>query len=70
MIPFTRELVPLDWAMTYGSQCTALILLADPRADPKMARAILEPLTAAYDEMRNVGHAPFAAYLQARLPET
>ena len=34
-----------------------------------MARAALQQLTAAYDEMRNAGHAPAAAYYQARIPE-
>ena len=65
----TRERVPLAWATTYGNQGAALILMADRRADPKMARAALQQLTAAYDEMRNAGHAPAAAYYQARIPE-
>jgi tetratricopeptide (TPR) repeat protein len=65
----TRERVPLDWARTMGNQGVALMRLAERLSDVGMARAAVRQIDMALKTMRDAGHASFAAYYKARLPE-
>jgi tetratricopeptide (TPR) repeat protein len=64
----TRDRVPLDWAMSTGNQGVALMVLAERIGDPSKALAAVEQIEVALATMREGGHAPFAAYYEARLP--
>ena len=66
---YTRERVPLDWAMSTGNQGVAMMLLAERKRDVAMAKAALGQIEVALEAMRTGGHAPFAAFYEARLPE-
>ena len=57
---YTRERVPLDWAMSTGNQGVALMWLAKRRSDAAMARMALE-------QMESADHAPNIAFYDARL---
>ncbi|MGH6923359.1 MAG: tetratricopeptide repeat protein, partial [Propylenella sp.] len=65
---YTRERVPLDWAMSLGNQGVALMRLAERTRDAATAGQAVDQIAAAYETMRDGGHAPHAAYCEARLP--
>ena len=64
----TRERAPLQWAMSFGSEGVALILLAERRGDAAMAKTALSQINAAFETMRDGGNAPSAAYYEQQLP--
>jgi hypothetical protein len=64
----TRERVPLDWAMSFGDEGVALMLLAERRRDAAMAKTALDQINTAFETMRDGGHAPSAAYYEQQLP--
>jgi tetratricopeptide (TPR) repeat protein len=64
----TRERVPLDWAMSFGREGVALMLLAERKRDAAMAKTALSQINAAFETMRDGGHAPSAAYYERQLP--
>ena len=63
----TRERVPLNWAMSFGNQGVAMMRLAERTKDAAMAKAAVAQISAAYETLRAGGHAPAAAYFEARL---
>jgi tetratricopeptide (TPR) repeat protein len=63
----TRERVPLDWAASVGNQGIALMQLAERRRDVAMAHIALGQINAAFEALRDGGHAPNAAYLENQL---
>ena len=63
----TREGAPLQWAMSFGSEGVALILLAERRGDAAMAKTALSQINAAFETMRDGGDAPSAAYYEQQL---
>jgi hypothetical protein len=65
---WTRERVPLDWAMSTGSQGEVLTLLAERRGDLAMAEQALGQITVAFETFRDAHHAPGAAEFEAHLP--
>jgi len=65
----TQERVPLDWATSTGNQGVAMMRLAGRKKDPAMAAEAVRQIEAALEVSRTGGHAPQAAYLDARLPE-
>jgi len=64
----TRERVPLDWAMSFGNEGVALMFLAERRRDAAIAETALSQINAAFETMRDGGHAPNAAYYEQQLP--
>jgi tetratricopeptide (TPR) repeat protein len=69
LVERTRARVPLDWAMSFGNQGVALMQLAQRMKDAAMAQTAVLQIEAAFETMRDGGHAPFAAYYEGRLPE-
>jgi tetratricopeptide (TPR) repeat protein len=67
---YTRERVPLEWAKSYGTQGVAMMRLAERTKEAAMAKMAFEQISAAYGTTRAGGHAPLAAYYEARLPES
>jgi hypothetical protein len=67
---WTRDRVPLDWAMSTGNQGVALRVLAERRGDLAMAEQALAQISAAFETCRDAHHAPNAAYYEAQLPAT
>jgi tetratricopeptide (TPR) repeat protein len=65
----TRERVPLIWASTFGDEGTALMLLAERRRDAAMAKNALSQINAAFETMRDGGHAQLAATFERQLPK-
>ena len=65
----TRERVPLDWAMSFGNEGVALMVLADRRRDAAVAQTALSQINTAFETMRDGGHAPNAAYYEGQLPK-
>jgi hypothetical protein len=63
----TRERVPLQWATSIGSEGVALMLLAERRGNVTMAENALSQINAAFETMRDGGHAPYAAYYEQQL---
>jgi tetratricopeptide (TPR) repeat protein len=49
----TRERVPLNWAISFGNEGIALMLLADRREDAAMARTALSQINAAVETLRD-----------------
>ena len=64
----TRERVPLNWAGSFGNEGVALMLVAERRGDATMAETALSQINAAYQTMRDGGHARDAAYFEGQLP--
>jgi len=64
----TRERVPLDWAMSFGNEGVALMLLAERRRDTAMAKTALSQINTAFETMRGGGHAAHAAFYEQQLP--
>jgi tetratricopeptide (TPR) repeat protein len=64
----TRERVPLQWAASFGNQGVALMLLAERRGDAAIAETAFSQINAAFETMRDGGHAPNAAYYEQQLP--
>jgi hypothetical protein len=60
--------VPLQWAMSFGNEGVALMLLAERRRDAAMAKTALSQINTAFETMRRGGHAPMAAYYEYQLP--
>jgi hypothetical protein len=56
----TRERVPLNWAISHGSEGVALMQIAERRGDLSAARAALNRIEAAMNTSREGGHKPFA----------
>ncbi|HMA75402.1 MAG TPA: tetratricopeptide repeat protein [Xanthobacteraceae bacterium] len=65
----TRERVPPQWATSFGNQGVALMRLAERTKDAAMAETAVQQIEAAFETMRAGGHAPNAAYYEARLLE-
>jgi hypothetical protein len=65
---WTRERLPLNWATSFGNEGVALMLLAERRRDAAMAKTALSQINAAFETMRDGGHAPSAAYYERQLP--
>ena len=65
---WTRERVPLDWAMSFGNEGGALMLLAERRGDATMAETAFSQINAAFQTLRDGGHARNAAYYERQLP--
>src|SRR5258707_1138533 len=63
----TRERVLLDWAMSFGNEGVALMLLAERRRDAAMAKTALDQINTAFETMRDGGHGPNAAYYEEQL---
>ena len=66
---YRRDLVPLDWAMSYGNQGVALCDLARRKRDRAMAQQALAQIIAAESEMRAGGHLPLADYYAGQIPD-
>ena len=66
---WTRERVPLRWAMSTGSQGVAIMLLAERRGDPEIAKLAVEQIEAAFTTSRDGGDAPSASFFEAQLPK-
>jgi tetratricopeptide (TPR) repeat protein len=64
----TRERVPLDWARTFGLEAVALMVLAERRGNASMAETALTQMDAAFETMRDLGHAQNAADYERQLP--
>jgi tetratricopeptide (TPR) repeat protein len=65
---WTRERVPLDWAGSIGNEGVTLMLLAERRGDAAIAETALSRINAAFETMRDGGHAPSAASYERLLP--
>jgi tetratricopeptide (TPR) repeat protein len=63
----TRERVPLDWATTQYNESLALMALAERRQDAAIAETALIRINAAFETMRDGGHAPRAAHYGQQL---
>jgi hypothetical protein len=63
-----RERYPRDWAVAFGNEGVALMLLAERRHDAAMAGTALSQINKAVETMRNVGNAPSAALYEQQLP--
>jgi hypothetical protein len=55
--------------MSTGNQGVAMMIIAKRKEDPVMAATALQQIEAALEVSRAGGHAPNAAYYEARLPE-
>jgi hypothetical protein len=66
---WTRERAPHQWAMSTGNQGVALMRLAERLSDMGMAGLAVRQIGMALETMRDAGHASFAAFYEARLPE-
>lgn len=66
---YTRDRVPLDWAMSWGNQGVALSHLAERQADKAKAMQAPVQITEAEADLRAGGHEPFADYCAAQIPE-
>ena len=64
----TRDRVPLNWATSYGNQGVALSLLGARTGDRAKAEAGLRQIVAAFETLRDGGHAVFAKYYEAQIP--
>jgi tetratricopeptide (TPR) repeat protein len=71
----TRDRVPLNWAISFGNEGIALMLLADRREDAAMARTALSQINAAVETLRDVAlcqgsgcPVSRAAYYERQLP--
>jgi len=64
----TRERAPLDWARSFGSEGVTLMLLAERRGDATMAETAFSQINAAFQTLRDGGHARNAAYYERQLP--
>jgi hypothetical protein len=49
---WTRERVPLDWAMSFGNEGVALMLSAERRGDAAVAETALSQINTAFETMR------------------
>jgi hypothetical protein len=65
----TRERVPLQWAISFGSQGVSLTLLAERTKNGAMAETALLQIDAALETLLAGGDAPAAAYFKAELPK-
>jgi tetratricopeptide (TPR) repeat protein len=63
-----RERVPLEWAMSFGNEGVALMLLAERRGDAAIAETALSQINTAFETMRDGGDAANAAYYEQQLP--
>ncbi|MDP2804075.1 MAG: hypothetical protein Q8O26_19565, partial [Phreatobacter sp.] len=59
---YTRERVPLDWAMTLGNEGVSLRIIAERRRDLPRAERALQQIETAGNTFEAAGHAPYAAY--------
>ena len=65
----TRERVPLDWARSMGNQGSARVRLAERTKNVAMAQTAVSQLELASETLLAGGHAPNAAYYEARLSD-
>ena len=65
---WTREREPRGWAISLGNQGVALMLLAERRGDATMAETAFSQINAAFQTLRDGGHARNAAYYERQLP--
>jgi hypothetical protein len=66
---WTRDRVPLDWAMSTGNQGVALMVLAERLGDATRAQSAVQQIETAFVTMQDGGNAPAAAYYEAELPK-
>lgn len=64
---YTRERVPLDWAISTGHQGVALMLFAERTGDARMAQTAGSQIDLALTTVRDGGHAPMTTYYEAQL---
>jgi hypothetical protein len=64
---WTRERVPLDWAMSTGNQGVVLMLIAERLSDVTKARLAVQQIGVAVATMRDGGNAPAAAGYEVQL---
>jgi tetratricopeptide (TPR) repeat protein len=62
-----RERASLDWAISVGNQGIVMMSIAERRRNPTMANAGLDQIIAAFEAMRDGGHALFAAFYETQL---
>jgi hypothetical protein len=65
----TRERVPLDWAISFGNEGDALMLVAERKKNAAMAEAALNQINMAFETLRDGGDGPNAAYYERQLPK-
>ena len=63
---WTRERVPLDWAVVVGSEGVVLAILAERRNDLTMAEIAPGQINTAFQTLRDGGHATMARYYEQR----
>jgi len=63
----TRERVPLDWARCFGMQGVVLIKLAERRGDASLAETGLSQINAAFETLRDGGHAAHVGFYERQL---
>jgi hypothetical protein len=61
--------MPLDWAMSIGNQGVAKMILAEQKKNPAMAGTALSRSRQRWKSRALEGHAPNAAFYEARLTE-
>jgi hypothetical protein len=54
--------------MSFGNEGVALMVLAERRGGAAIAEDALSQINAAFETMRDGGHAPYAAYYERQLP--
>jgi hypothetical protein len=55
--------------MSFGNEGVTLMLLAERTKDGMMAETALLQIEAAIETFHSAGHAPYAAYYEASIPE-
>jgi hypothetical protein len=63
----TRARVPLSWALSFGDQGIALMLIADRTNDSAAAEAALGQIETAHETARSGGDEHLSEYFQVRL---
>jgi hypothetical protein len=63
----TRERVPLRWAVSFGNQGGAKMLIADRSNDCALAETAVKQIEAAYETLRDGSQEAWAAYYRAQL---
>jgi ActR/RegA family two-component response regulator len=65
---WTRERVPLQWAMSLGNEGVALMELAERREDATVAETALSQIATAFQALRDGGDEALAEYYENQLP--
>jgi hypothetical protein len=69
LMEYTRDRVPLRWAISFGNQGEALMYLAERTKDAAIVETALRQIEAALETARADGHEPLAADFEAHLPK-